>query len=296
MRVAIPPAIARPAVSAALSLLLLSNAPLAEVLAPHGGAASAYKELSPDQYIAAQAWQKADREFVDRTFAGQDWFKVRQKMVKKSYQSREEAYDEIRTMLASLNDKYTRFLTPAMYNAVYSVATGDVAGIGVELAAPPAGPDGKVAAEVIVSSVVDGAPSDLAGLQQGDLLLDADDTPLLGLSPEEAAAKVRGPKGSKLRLVVRRAGEPEPLVKVITRDAVKLQAVTSSMQSAGGAKVGWIGIKQFSTETAKDVKAALEGLQGAKAIVIDLRGNTGGYFEGGVEVARLFLKKDTPIT
>jgi carboxyl-terminal processing protease len=63
-------------------------------------------------------------------------------------------------------------------------------------------------------------------------------------------------------------------------------------------KVGFIRIKQFSTTTADDVKAALGALRdkGATAFVVDLRGNTGGYFPGGVDVAKLFLKAEQPIT
>ena len=61
---------------------------------------------------------------------------------------------------------------------------------------------------------------------------------LVGRTPEEAASYVRGPAGSRLRLVVERKGGPEPLVKLITRDTVKLAGVTSSMQSAGAAAIG----------------------------------------------------------
>ena len=263
-----------------------------------GGAEGALaKEFSPDQELVAQAWQKTDRNFVDRTFAGQDWFTVRQKMVKKNYESREEAYAEVRKMLGSLNDKYTRFLTPSMYTAIFAVATGDVAGIGVELAPVEAsGGSGGAPANVQISSVVEGAPSDTAGLREGDVLIDADGTSLAGLSPEEAASKIRGPVGSKLRLVVQRAGEAEAQVKVITRASVKLEGVTSSMQSAAGSKIGYVRIKQFSTSTVDDVKAALASLSGAKAYVLDLRGNTGGYFPGGVDVARLFLPAQSDIT
>ena len=257
-------------------------------------AALAASGFSPEQALVADAWKTADKNFVDRTFAGQDWFQVRQKMVKKSYGSTGEAYDDIRSMLASLNDKYTRFLTPSMYDAIYAVATGDVAGIGVELAEAPRGADGS--ARVQISTTVEGAPADLSGLKAGDVLQDADGNSMLGLSPEEAAAKVRGPVGSRLRLVVERAGEAEPQVKIIERKSVKLAAVTSSMQSAGGQKVGYIRIKQFSTTTADDVKNALTELKGAKSYVLDLRGNTGGYFPGGVDVARLFLKAEQPIT
>jgi len=217
--------------------------------------------------------------------------------VKKKYESRDAVYTEVRKMLGTLNDKYTRFFTPSMYTAIYAVATGDVAGIGVELA-PEEG--GDVAAgsvpPVAISTVVEGAPSDTAGLKPGDVLVDADGNNLLGLSPEEAAAKVRGPVGSRLRLVIQRKGETETQVKLITRASVKLEAVTSSMQSLGSTKVGYVRIKQFSTATVTDVQKALEGLSGAKAFVIDLRGNTGGYFPGGVDVARLFLKAETPIT
>mmetsp|Transcript_38101 Transcript_38101/g.76358 ORF Transcript_38101/g.76358 Transcript_38101/m.76358 type:complete len:414 (-) Transcript_38101:137-1378(-) len=286
----LPAACARTLVSTAVSLVLISHG---QPDGPGGQAAQA-KALTEDQYLAAQAWTRTDKEYADRSFAGQDWFKRRQTMVKKSYNSREEVYDEIRSMLDSLGDRYTRFLTPAMYNAVYSVATGDVAGIGVELAAGKASDDGRVSVEV--SSVVEGAPSDVAGLRMGDVLEEADGTLLRGLSPEEAASKVRGPKGSKLRLTVRRDGEAEPLVMIITRAEVKLAGVRSSTVSVEGQKVGLVRIKQFSTTTADDVAAALDSLSGAKAIVLDLRGNTGGYFPGGVDVAKLFLKAETPIT
>ena len=183
--------------------------------------------FTPEQEVVAEAWKLTDRGFVDRTFSDQDWFQRRQKMVKKSYADRNDAYDEIKKMLASLNDKYTRFLTPSMYDAIYAVATGDVAGIGVELAA---GPEIEGSPRVVLSSVVEGAPSELAGLKTGDLLVEADGTNLLGLSPEEAAAKVRGPVGSKLRLTIKRDGDETPQVKLIERKSVKLEAVTSSMQ------------------------------------------------------------------
>ena len=93
---------------------------------------------------------------------------------------------------------------------------------------------------------------------------------------------------SKLRLVVRRAGEEEPLIKLITRATVKLEDV---LHGVGGGQVGFIRIKQFSTSTVDDVKAALEKLRDASTYVLDLRGNTGGYFPGGVDVARLFLSE-----
>jgi carboxyl-terminal processing protease len=290
----------RLASNAALSLLLIAHPGTADSWLSAGPASA--KELTENQFLVAEAWKNTDRMFVDRSFAGQDWFALRKKMVKKNYEDREAAYDEIRAMLGSLEDKYTRFLTPNMYNAVYATATGDVAGIGCEIASSTGeitaiqkvAPDAKN----VFKSIVEGSPADQADLKPGDVLEDADGFSLRGLSPEEAAAKVRGPKGSKLRLTVSREGEAEPLVKIITRAGVKLAGVTSSVQTANGEKVGFVRIKQFSTTTAADVSAALTELKGdgVKELVVDLRGNTGGYFPGGVDVARLFLKNESPIT
>lgn len=217
----------------------------------------------------------------------------------------DEVYDEIRKMLASLGDKYTRFLTPVMFDAVYSVATGDVAGIGVELQAVPKSGAPSDSPEAIgaptavkLVSVVEGSPAERAGLRPGDAVEEVDGNTVGSLSAEEAAARVRGAVGTKLRIVVRRDGESEPLVRLIERASVKLEGVTSSLEVKDGAKIGLVKIKQFSTTTAADVAAALEALKAKKAsaLLVDLRGNTGGYFTGGVDVARLFLKKDAVIT
>ena len=177
---------------------LVAPALIAGVSLLGGADAALAKEMTPDQELVAQAWYKTNLNFVDRSFADQDWFSLRQKMVKKKYDSRDEAYVEIRSMLATLDDKYTRFLTPSMFKAIYAVATGDVAGIGVELAAVDAvggmtGGRGSEGADVKITAIVEGAPSEKAGLQIGDVLVDADGNNLAGLSPEEAAAKVRAP-------------------------------------------------------------------------------------------------------
>ena len=256
--------------------------------------ANAAAPLTDDQRLAAEAWRLTDREFVDRDFSGQDWFQTRQRMVRGTkYASRDAVYDEIRAMLKSLDDRYTRFLTPAMYSAVYSVATGSVAGIGVELQLDEGAP------YVRVNSVVDDGPAFKAGLQAGDRVERVDGEDVGGISAEEVASQVRGPAGSKVALqLAARAPDSEPLKLVIERAEVKLAAVTSSGEMVGGKKVGLIKIRQFSTETAADVKAALEKQLKAQpsAIVVDLRGNTGGYFTGGIDVARLFLPKDKTIT
>jgi len=289
-------AISRTALHVGLSFMLLTNA----VQPPP---AIAYTAFSDEQKIVAEAWKVADREYVNRDFNGQDWFTTRQKLVRQKYADKEAAYAEIRKMLGSLGDKYTRFLTPAMFDAVYSVATGDVAGMGVELQAfPRGGKDVEPAAggptDVTINSVVEGSPAEKAGLKQGDVIEEVDGENVRSLSAEEAASRVRGAIGSKMRLVARREGQEEPITRVIERASVKLEGVSNlGVSTIGGTKVGLTRMKQFSTTTAADVQNALEAQakQGAQAFVLDLRGNTGGYFTGGIDVARLFLPKDAII-
>ena len=272
--------------AAALSAVLLTASPFQKP-----PVALAAKMLSEDQRIAAQAWKLTDREFVDRNFADQDWFQRRQKMVKQDYASRDAVYDQIRSMLDSLGDKYTRFLTPPMYNAVYSVATGSVAGIGVELQ--------RNADEVSVNSVVDNGPADKGGLRVGDIVEIVDGEDVSRLSAEEVAARIRGPPGSKVSLQLAAQSTKEDVRKVILERAeVKLAAVTSNLESVKGKKAGVIKIRQFSTETAADVRTCLNKFAPSRLdfLIFDLRGNTGGYFTGGIDLARLMLPKDATIT
>jgi carboxyl-terminal processing protease len=263
----------------------------------HPPAAIASQPLTDEQKLAAEAWRVTDREFVHREFAGQDWFSVRQKMVKRKYAARDVAYDEIRTMLASLGDRYTRFLTPAAYDAVFATATGGVVGIGVELQSEPV-QEGKPQTHVLINNVIPGGPADRAGLKPGDEIVNADGEDTTLLSAEEASKYIRGAAGSKLRLLVRSTGQAEPRVVLIERAEVKLAGVTKSSTSVGGTPAGIVTIRQFSTSTADDVRAALTDLLVKKPglLVLDLRGNTGGYFTGGVDVARLLLAKGSPIT
>lgn len=95
-------------------------------------------ELTTEQKVAAQVWTVVDQGFVDRTFNNQDWMSLRQKVVKRNYESREEAYEVISNdLLKPLGDQYTRFINPTKYEALRTSIVGgkgqDVSGIGVTL-------------------------------------------------------------------------------------------------------------------------------------------------------------------
>lgn len=249
--------------------------------------------LTDGQKLVAEAWRIVDQSYVDRTFNNHDWFSIRMKAVKRQYGSVSDAYPAIRDMLALLGDPYTRFLTPDQFSSLTSSATGELAGVGVEMF--PA----RVGDALTVAEPLDGSPAERAGIRPSDVIRYIDGEPTDGLTPDEAAARIRGKPGTSVMLTishprdeaVRNGGEET--VK-LTRENLKLKSV--SVKSLNGEEnTVLIRIKQFNSTTADDMKAALSSNASAKRIILDLRNNPGGYFPGGVDVARLFMKARTPI-
>lgn len=86
--------------------------------------ASAEEVWTDRNRLVAETWRAVDDLFYDRTFNNIDWFKLRQEVVKKSYSSDEEVYSNLKTMLSKLGDKYTKYLSPAQYEALINSAAG----------------------------------------------------------------------------------------------------------------------------------------------------------------------------
>jgi carboxyl-terminal processing protease len=135
---------------------------------------------------------------------------------------------------------------------------------------------------------VPGAPAEKAGVRAGDVIERIDARPLTGMTVDQATALIRGPKGTTVMLtLVRGAGAPFDLT--VTRDVIVQREVTT--QTLGGGKVGYIRITGFSDTAANDVVDALSSdlSAGEKAIVLDLRGNPGGFITSAEKVASQFI-------
>jgi carboxyl-terminal processing protease len=257
---------------------LSATTPLASVAADYGS-------FTPEQKLVTEAWRVTDSTFLDRTFNGQDWFKIRQDLVKRKYKSMDEAQNAVSEMMSKLGDKYTRYLSPAKYQSMFDSATGTLAGIGVEIATNR---DGRV----IASDVEPNSPAERAGLKPKDIFIEGDGFRFEKTStPDDVAVKLRGPVGSKVGVVVERDGETKDFI--VTREAIKVTTVRSYSKGS----VGVIRIKSFSGTTASSVKEKYEALKknGAKSIVIDLRSNPGGLLPGGTDTASLFLEANKPL-
>lgn len=249
--------------------------------------------LSDEQDVVNEVWRVVNAAYVDTTFNGQDWKAVRMKALKKEYRSKEDAYTGAKDMLKVLGDPFTRFLTPQEYDAVTGLARGGVAGVGLELAATPATP--KQVSSVILGGVVTGSPAEKAGLKTGDVLVAVDGEEAVGENLDTVAGMLRGDSGTSVRLDVSRDGKL--LVFPLTRAQFKYEGVRSEATTVRGQKIGVVTIKVFSKNTFEDVRMAVAKMveEGAQSILLDLRHNPGGFFPGGIDVARLFLPSDETI-
>ncbi|MBC7263504.1 MAG: S41 family peptidase [Chloroflexi bacterium] len=191
-------------------------------------------------------------------------------------------YGAIEGMLKSLGDPFTTFVEPTQHRLEQDAYQGKFGGIGALMGTDE---DGRI----IISSLLEGAPAERAGLRAGDVVLAVDDTDIAGYSIEEAVILVRGPVGTTVRLRIERPGEPEPLVFEIVRQEIDLPTVNWRVLEDG---IGYIQITMFSDATPRELRRALESLQGedASSVVLDLRGNPGGLVNSAVAVTGEFLR------
>jgi carboxyl-terminal processing protease len=183
-------------------------------------------------------------------------------------------------MVASL-DPHSAFLDAAEYEAMRVSTTGHYSGVGLEVALQ----DGKV----VVVAPIEGSPADRAGVRAGDVLLEIDGLAVETGRLDAAIEQMRGFVGSTVRLVLSRAGEPEPLQFQLQRSDVHVRTVRAEPLPG---HYGYVRITHFNDATARDLGRQLSQLQAGAplaGLVLDLRGNPGGVLESAVGVADDFL-------
>jgi len=200
----------------------------------------------------------------------------------------EEVSDEellehaIRGMLNGL-DPHSAYLNTEQYNELRIGTTGEFGGLGIEV--------GMEDGFVKVVSPIDDTPAQRAGMQTGDLIIRLDDTPVKGLSLNDAVKLMRGKPGSIISLTVIREGEDKPLTIDIKRDVIKVTSVKNRMLEDN---YGYVRISNFQTKTTADMLKAIRSLKkesdgSLDGLVLDLRNNPGGVLSGAVGVSDAFL-------
>lgn len=247
--------------------------------------------LTEEQKFFNQAWRIVNRAYLDETFNDQNWWIVRQKALKKRLRNREETYGAIEKMLASLDDPFTRLLRPDQYRSLQVNTSGELTGIGLQIAF-----DGETG-YLSVLAPIEGSPGFEAGLQSGDRILKIDGISTLGLTLDEAAARMRGRQGTSVTLSVQRNGSNAVEEIQFTRSRIALNPVVADLRLRGDSAkpVGYIRLSQFNANAAAEVGRAIASLEerGAEAYILDLRNNPGGLLQAGIEIARLWLDEGT---
>lgn len=246
--------------------------------------------------VVGEAWKVLSKAYVDKTFNGQDWSAVRKQYVKSTYKSTEEAYAAIRSMAATLGDKYTRFLTPSQYNTLASMYTSDqpTAGVGVEIILDPA------TNSLTVLGTIPGSPAEKSGIKKGDVIVGVDNVKMGDYgqtpTPDDAAALLRGVPGTEVTVKIkgRFAGE-KPIT--LTREVLKGRGASGRVVDIGPSKVGLIKVLSFNQGTCHEVVQLGQELleTGVSGLILDLRGNVGGFFPAAVELGRELLEQDMTI-
>lgn len=247
------------------------------------GMALPAQALTDEQRLINEVWRIIDRAYVDPSYNHQNWFALREKVLKQADTNRGQTYELIQSMLSVLDDPFTRLLKPAQYRSLQTSTAGELTGVGLQIAQDAATKQLKVIAPIA------GSPAAMAGIQPADLILNIDGRPAMGLTLDEAAEWMRGEVGTVVSLTIQRDREQRDYDLV--RDRIELNPVVAEMRQAGAQKIGYIRLNQFNANAADKVATTLKRMekQGASAYILDLRNNPGGLLQAGVDIARDWL-------
>lgn len=195
----------------------------------------------------------------------------------------------LKAMLSSI-DENSVYYTEEESKKLFDKLSDEVVGIGVNVLSS--------GGNIIVANPIPGSPADKGGIRAGDIIIAADDVDLRGMDFDTALDYVRGKEGTTVTVKVMRSGISEPLSFTLLREKVTANPVSYEEKEYDGKKISVITIHSFTENVLEHFKEALAKADASniKNIIIDVRGNGGGYFDQAIGIADLFLPKDAVIT
>ncbi|MDR2220304.1 MAG: S41 family peptidase [Methylobacillus sp.] len=192
--------------------------------------------------------------------------------------------EAINGMLSGL-DPHSAYLDADAFKDLQAGTQGEFGGLGIEV--------GMEDGFVKVVSPIEDTPAYKAGLKSGDLIIKLDETPVKGMTLNDAVKRMRGKPNTQITLTVMRKTESKPWVITLTRAIIKTQSVKPKLVEPG---YGYIRITQFQEHTGEDLAKAINGLYSEnkgnlKGMILDLRNNPGGLLNAAVGVSAAFLPK-----
>ncbi len=242
--------------------------------------------LTTEQQLYNEAWRIVSRSYLDESFNDNNWWNVRQKTLRSNpLETRDETYGAIQKSLALLGDPFTRLMRPEQYRNLKVTTSGELTGVGLQVA------QDADSGEIVVIAPVQGSPAEAAGIVPRDRILQIDNALTTTLTLDDAANRMRGESGSSVRLQIQHEENPPQEIKLV-RERISLNPVSSELKkTAAAGKVGYIRLNQFNANATADFELALKNLQTqeADAFVMDLRNNPGGLLQAGIAIARMWV-------
>lgn len=231
-----------------------------------------------------EVWRLINLKYVDQTDNSQNW-EIWRHRYDSRMKTKEDAYVAIDTMLASLNDPYTRFLDPKEFAEETSSIKGSLQGIGIQI--------GMKDGQLVVIAPIEGSPADKAGILTDDLILEIDGVSTKGITIDKAADKIRGDAGTQVTITVKRKDEP-PKKYTITRAEIEIKSVSTKtpIETKIPDSVQYIRLSSFISKNASSevLKILKETSNTKKGYILDLRSNPGGLLSNAILMSDMFLQ------
>lgn len=271
-----------------IKLTLKSVAPVSDQVAQVGAVYAETEKSSktekssgpviPPEQLYRKAWMLVQDNFFDKKFGNQDWGRWRHRYDGK-LKTQDDAHKAIETMVASLGDPYTRFLSQDAFTEEKSQIEAHLFGVGMQLGM-------NKEHKVVVIAPIQDTPAYRAGVHPGDEIIEVDSKPVKGQSLDQVVKQIRGPVGTNVSITFMRGTEKRK--SSMTRAEVPIRAVANAEILPGN--IGYIRLDSFISHKAdEEMRDALKKEANTKGLILDLRNNPGGLLANAIQIANMFL-------